>query len=847
MSHQKKNGAALRIKTFFLLFGTALLICILGAIGKALNLSTEATYIYFGAILIAFLVLSLVVSYWFTIPFSKIQEVISELRKGHIHARCNIKNSQIAKEIDDFADYYARNVVGALQDIANGKVPSNEAYDSNDITANAVNNAASVVYSMFSDVQAMLNGISHGRFDIRCNIGKYSGKWRELAENINSSCDAAAKPIEELNGILQNFTVNDFSHGMEGEYEGQYRIMAESLNDHVRLVNQFQDIITQISNGDLQTLDQLEIAGKLSENDCLTPALIKLMKSFDDLVSEVEKISNEATNGNINARPDSSKFEGGFKFILDGFSDTLDSMSAPISETITVLNNMAVCDFSARCEGNYNGDFKKLTESVNAVLDAFNRILTIVNELSEGNISSLDNLKATGKLSENDQLIPSFIKLMETIKATIDESIKISNAAAEGKLDIRGDSSKFNGEFMHIIESFNNALDSIQEPTVQINNLMKEIANGNVGGTIEGEFKGEYKELVDSVNMTSLEFQRVIQEISSRLLQMSQGNFDIEETISFDGDLKAISDAMNAITAKFNEFLSSVSEAAAQVASDSAQVSHGSQLLSQGATEQASVVEELTASITEIKERTNKNAINANKANELVEQVKMDAESGNVQMAEMLKSMNDINESSINISKIIKVIDDIAFQTNILSLNAAVEAARAGQYGKGFAVVAEEVRNLAAKSAEAAKNTASLIESSLQKVNIGTKIAKDTAEAFKGIANGVEKALSLVSEIADSSAEQATGISQIDKGLSQVSQVIQTNSAIAEESAASSEELSNQSAALNDMLAQFKLRSNTDQNVSNENAEDAVTEAASEEQENEVETETVGNDDFGKY
>lgn len=857
MSHQKKNAAALRRKTFFLVFGTALLICILGAIGKALDLSTVATYIYFGVILIVFLALSLVASHIYTRPFSRIQGVISELKKGHIHARCNIKKNPIANEIDDFADYYARNVVGALQDIADGKIPENsEAYDSNDIVANAVNSAASVLYSAFSDMQAVLKSIAHGSFDTRCNAEKYSGKWRELAANINSSCDAVAKPIEELTGVLQNFTVNDFSRGMEGEYEGQFGIMAESLNNHLRIVNQFQDIIAQISNGDLQTLDQLEITGQLSENDCLTPVLIKLMKSFDDLVNEVEKISTEATNGNINSRPDSSKFEGGFKYILEGFSDTLDAMSAPITETIEVLNKMAVCDLSSKCEGNYNGDFRKLSESVNSVWKVLNTIRTVANKLAEGDISYLNEIKAYGKLSEKDEVIPAFINLIDAIETEINESIMISNAAAEGKLDIRGDSSKLNGEFKRIIESFNNALDSIQKPTVQINNLMREIANGSVGGIIEGEFKGEYKDLVDSVNMTSLVFQRVVEEISGRLIQMSEGNFDLGETTTFTGDLKAISDAMNAITAKLNEFLGSVSKAAAQVAANSAQVSNGSQLLSQGTTEQASVVEELTASITEIKERTNQNAINANKANELVQQVKIDAESGNVQMSEMLKSMNDISESSINISKIIKVIDDIAFQTNILSLNAAVEAARAGQYGKGFAVVAEEVRNLAAKSAEAAKDTASLIESSMEKVNIGTKIAKDTADAFNGIANGVDKALSLVSEIADSSAEQANGISQIDKGLSQVSQVIQTNSAIAEESAASSAELSNQSADLNDKLAQFKLRGITETNVSDEDEDkddaaaaevvDDIDETTPEEQKKEEYTETPDTD-FGKY
>jgi X-X-X-Leu-X-X-Gly heptad repeat protein len=338
-----------------------------------------------------------------------------------------------------------------------------------------------------------------------------------------------------------------------------------------------------------------------------------------------------------------------------------------------------------------------------------------------------------------------------------------------------------------------------------------------------------------------------IAEVSNVLTQVSAGDLTLSISSEYKGDFVELKSSINKIVKSFNGILSEMNVSADQVASGTKQVSDGSQEISQGATEQASSIEELTASVTQIAEQTRQNAANANKANELANEAKNGAVHGDEQMKGMQKAMTEINESSANISKIIKVIDDIAFQTNILALNAAVEAARAGVHGKGFAVVAEEVRNLAARSANAAKETTALIEGSIKKAEAGTKIADDTAAALEEIVKSVEKAVQLVGEIAVASNEQATGIAQVNKGIEQMSQVVQTNSATSEEAAAAAEELSSQAELLKAMVGKFQLKQAKVQSRPQSVAY-AEPEAAPKREKSSGAPKIILNDsDFGKY
>lgn len=310
--------------------------------------------------------------------------------------------------------------------------------------------------------------------------------------------------------------------------------------------------------------------------------------------------------------------------------------------------------------------------------------------------------------------------------------------------------------------------------------------------------------------MLGLFISRMISKPVAELVDVSQmiakGDLNVDVKINSKDEVGKLAEAFKEMAENINETMNNINSSSSQVTSGARQISVSSQALAQGSTEQASSIEEITASMEEIAAQTRQNAANASKANELALATKENAILGNEKMKGMLKSMDEINESSSNISKIIRVIDDIAFQTNILALNAAVEAARAGQYGKGFAVVAEEVRNLAARSADAAKETTSMIEGSIRKVEIGTSMANETAKALNQIVDGITEAATLVGDIASASNEQASGVAQVNQGITQVSQVVQTNSATSQESAAASEELAGQAELLKEMVGRFKLK-----------------------------------------
>ncbi len=343
------------------------------------------------------------------------------------------------------------------------------------------------------------------------------------------------------------------------------------------------------------------------------------------------------------------------------------------------------------------------------------------------------------------------------------------------------------------------------EPIIMVKNASAELAKGNLDIKLERMYPDEIGDMTDSFKEAAETLQMYINELSRGLGEVANGNFNISTDVEFKGDFKALDVAIVQITDSLSQTLGQIREASEQVALGSAQMAESAQSLAEGATDQAGAVEELTATIQNITEAVVGSSEKADESHRNAEAFEIEAEKSNEDIKSLNQAMERINDTSKEIAKIIAAIEDIASQTNLLSLNASIEAARAGEAGKGFAVVADQIRKLAEQSAQSAIDTRKLIETSIGEVDNGGIITKDTAEHLDKVMEGLDEILLAVGGVRRASDKQAVAMKEIEKGVEQISQVVESNSAAAEETSATSEELSAQSESLNSLIDHFKL------------------------------------------
>ncbi len=411
-----------------------------------------------------------------------------------------------------------------------------------------------------------------------------------------------------------------------------------------------------------------------------------------------------------------------------------------------------------------------------------------------------------GIISQTQSTIGSFEAAMANLRHVTDEINGMIRSAQAGDLSNRGKADQFEGGYRQMVFGFNATLDAVVGPLQMASTYIDRISKGDIPSNITEHYNGDFNAIKNSLNLCIDTLRALIEEDGgAALLAAANKDLTARAKRQYQGAFEKMRNNINTLIGNLDDALVQVTLAAEQVASASGQISSGSQTLSQGSSEQASSLEEVTSCIQEMASMARRNAENAKEARSLSEGALSTADRGVESMKRLSAAINRIKASSDSTAKIVKTIDEIAFQTNLLALNAAVEAARAGDAGKGFAVVAEEVRNLAMRSAEAAKNTANMIEESVKNAEGGVSINQEVLNNLTEINTQVNKVSAVMAEIAAASDQQSQGVEQVNTAFEQMNQVTQQMAANAEESASASEELSGQAEEMKGMVGAFRL------------------------------------------
>jgi len=487
------------------------------------------------------------------------------------------------------------------------------------------------------------------------------------------------------------------------------------------------------------------------------------------------------------------------------FAEMINTFSQLLRDVQHMADSHVAGEYETRLdESQYTGGHLQLVKSINVMtnmyVENFKEIVNTVKSYGDGdfeaNVSKYPS-KWQWANTAIDDLQESFIHVTSEIS-------KLANNAANGRFNILADIGGQKGEWAALISGLNTLLTAVDTPLEKIENNVVNMAKGEFK-PLEGEFKGRFEVLKQACTDTNRTIQSIVSEIASVLNSVANGDLTVSLKNKYVGSYQPIENSLNTILGSLNKSMKAIARAAGEVLNGAESLNVNADALALGTSSQAGTIQELYASIETINEKTKNNTNKATDADNLAQQSNQHALRGNKEMQTMMSSMEEIKSSSASISKVIKVIEDIAFQTNLLALNAAVEAARAGVHGAGFAVVAEEVRNLAARSQNAAKETTGLIENSIISVDQGTGVVESTAASLNTIVDGVKKVSELISQIAQVSTEQAEGISHIVGGINIISDVVQKNVEASEACASVAGQFNGQAKMLMELVEFYKL------------------------------------------
>ncbi len=719
---------------------------------------------------------------------------------------------KIVQGVDDCLDAVIGplNVAAGYVDrISKGDIPPKitDKYngDFNEIKNN-LNQCVDAVNALVADAAMLSVAAVEGKLATRADATKHQGDFRKIVQGVDDCLDAVIGPLNVAAGYVDRISKGDIPPKITDKYNGDFNEIKNNLNQCVDAVNALV--------ADANTLNVAAVEGKLATradaskhqgdfrkivqgvNECLDAVIGPLnvaagyvdriskgdippkitdkyngdfneiknnlnqaVDAVNALVADAAMLSVAAVEGKLATRADASKHQGDFRKIVQGVDDCLDAVIGPLNVAAGYVDRISKGDIPAKITDKYNGDFNVLKNNLNQCIDAVN--------------------------------------------ALVGDAGMLANAGVEGKLKTRADASKHQGDFQKVVQGVNDTLDAVIGPLNVAAGYIDRIGKGEVPPKITDEYNGDFNTIKNNINACVDGLQGLV-EANNVIQLMSQNDFTSQIKGNYQGVYAELGKAINETITQMREALIQVQEGAMAIASASGEIAMGNQDLSSRTEEQAANLEETASGLEQITSNVNLTADNAQSANTEAVKARQVAQDGGTAVTQVIAAMESINESSAKINEIIGVVDEIAFQTNLLALNAAVEAARAGEQGRGFAVVAAEVRNLAKRSADAAKEIKVLIRESVTKSMDGSKVAAHAGETIQEVVANVQRVTALVGEIAGATQEQSTGLIELNKAVVQMDEVTQQNAALVEQAAAAAETLDSQAHTLAEVVSRFK-------------------------------------------
>ena len=600
-----------------------------------------------------------------------------------------------------------------------------------------------------SELLSVANSIANGNMSVKINVdsSEETGQLKAAMSNMLGTISGIQSELQTLINAAKEGKLSTKADA--DKFQGEWKDMLSGVNEMLEVINNavVKDgvgALIRLADGNFKQPIETEYK---NDYDVFKKAVNDVMSALNTMGSETQTLIGNAGEGKLTYRADAEMFKGGYKEIVAGVNNMLDIIyAAVVTDGVSALVRLADGNFKQPIQTEYKNDYDVFKQAVNNAMSALNTMG-----------------------SETQTLIGN---------------------AGDGKLTYRADAEQFKGGFKEIVGGVNNMLDIIYAAVVTdgVGALVK-ISEGNYNTRITTEYKNDYDVFKRAVNDMAANVQGAIGEAGEVLGKMAEGDLRARIRSDFKGDLIAIKTATNSMAEKLQEVITEAQNTALQITSASEQVSSTAQSLSNGATEQASNLEETASAIEQMTSSINLNAENAKRTDEMASNASGMAEQGGDAVDKTVAAMQDIASK-------ISIIEDIAYQTNLLALNAAIEAARAGEHGKGFAVVAVEVRKLAERSQVAAQEIGKITTDSVT-------VSERAGELIKEIIPNIRKTAELVQEIAAASAEQNTGIVQINGSMTQLDSVTQQNAAGSEELSSASEEMTAQAEGLSNMMSFF--------------------------------------------